>query len=99
MAYTVKDWRNEPDHSTPINAPALEDMETRLSAYTDGQVSALNSRLLYNAKAYNVTGSGSDESTAIAAFYCRRSCGSHRILSQGYLRRLAHTGQANHHPR
>jgi hypothetical protein len=31
MAFTVKDWRDAPDTSTPINAAALEDMETRLA--------------------------------------------------------------------
>lgn len=35
MAFTPKDWRDDPDHSTPINAVALEDMETRLGAYAD----------------------------------------------------------------
>jgi hypothetical protein len=35
MPFTVKDWKDSPDSSTPISAVALEDMETRLSAYTD----------------------------------------------------------------
>jgi hypothetical protein len=35
VPFTVKDWRDFPDTSTPITAIALEDMETRLSAYTD----------------------------------------------------------------
>jgi hypothetical protein len=35
MAYTPKDWRDAPDTSTPITAAALEDMETRLAAYSD----------------------------------------------------------------
>lgn len=33
--FTPKDWRDSPDLSTPITAAALEDMETRLSAYSD----------------------------------------------------------------
>ena len=37
MPFTVKDWKDDPDHSTPITAAALEDMETRLAAYTDTQ--------------------------------------------------------------
>jgi hypothetical protein len=35
MPFTPKDWRDYPDTTTPINAAALEDMETRLSGYTD----------------------------------------------------------------
>jgi hypothetical protein len=35
LTFTAKDWRNDPDPSTPINAAALEDMEGRLAAYTD----------------------------------------------------------------
>lgn len=33
--FTIKDWRNKPDQSTPTNAAAYEDLETRLSGYTD----------------------------------------------------------------
>ena len=41
MAFTPKDWRNATastgggDVSTPLNAAALEDMETRLSGYSE----------------------------------------------------------------
>src|SRR4051812_30091952 len=35
MPFTPKDWKDSPDPSTPITAVALEDMETRLAAYTD----------------------------------------------------------------
>lgn len=38
MPFTVKDWRNLPTTTTPISAEALEDMETRLSGYTDGRL-------------------------------------------------------------
>jgi len=38
MPFTVKDWKDDPDHSTPVEAAALEDLETRLGAYTDTQV-------------------------------------------------------------
>jgi hypothetical protein len=37
MAFPVKDHKNRPDASTPINADSLKDMETRLSSYTDVQ--------------------------------------------------------------
>lgn len=35
MPFTPKDWKDYPDTTTPINAAALEDLETRLSNYTD----------------------------------------------------------------
>jgi hypothetical protein len=35
MVFVPKAWRDIPDRSTPINAAALIDMETRLGAYTD----------------------------------------------------------------
>lgn len=41
MPFVPKDWRDYPETSTPITAAALEDVETRLSAYTDAQISAL----------------------------------------------------------
>lgn len=31
MAFTVKDWKDAPDHTTPITAAALEDLETRVT--------------------------------------------------------------------
>lgn len=34
MAFTVKDWKDAPDTTTPISAAALEDMEDRLSDFT-----------------------------------------------------------------
>lgn len=36
MAFTVKDWRDDPDHTTPITAAALEDLEGRIAAYALG---------------------------------------------------------------
>lgn len=41
MAITVKDWRDVPDTTTPLNAVALEDLETRMGAYTDAQIAAI----------------------------------------------------------
>jgi hypothetical protein len=35
MVFVPKAWRDIPDRSTPINAAALIDMETRLGAYAD----------------------------------------------------------------
>lgn len=34
MAYTPKDWVDKPSTTTPINAAAIEDLETRLANYT-----------------------------------------------------------------
>lgn len=46
MAFNVKDWRDAAnyagggDTSTPLSAAAIEDLEQRLSDYTDAQVAA-----------------------------------------------------------
>lgn len=41
MAFTPKDWQDSPSTSTPISAAALEDMETRLAAYTADRSSGI----------------------------------------------------------
>jgi hypothetical protein len=41
VVFVPKDWRDLPDHSTPINAVALEGIEQRLSTYTDVSVAAV----------------------------------------------------------
>lgn len=38
MTFTSKDWKDFPDTTTPITAAALEDVETRLSDYTDDEL-------------------------------------------------------------
>lgn len=35
MSFQTKNWRDYPNTSTPLDADALEDLETRLSGYTD----------------------------------------------------------------
>lgn len=40
MTFTPKDWRDQPDHTTPITAAALEDLEQRLGDYSDTQPGA-----------------------------------------------------------
>lgn len=35
MPFTVKDWKDSPDASTPVSAASLEDLETRVTTYTD----------------------------------------------------------------
>lgn len=41
MSFETKEWKNDPDPSTAIDAAALIDLETRLAAYTDAQISSL----------------------------------------------------------
>ncbi len=40
MAFTPKDWKDDPDSSTPLSAAALEDLETRVTDYTDEELAA-----------------------------------------------------------
>jgi hypothetical protein len=35
MAFVPKVWKDAPDHSTPLSAAALEDLETRVTGYAD----------------------------------------------------------------
>lgn len=46
MAFTPKDWKDAPDGSTPLSASALENMETRLSAYTDSEIASLEATVV-----------------------------------------------------
>lgn len=64
MAFTPKDWKDYPDTTTPITAAALEDMETRLSAYVDAKPGGVFSNVTdYGAKADGTT----DDTAAIQA--------------------------------
>lgn len=76
MAFTPKDWRDElnplgppadPDTATPFDAAAVEDLETRLSDYTDTAVTEASPAL--NVKsAFNAAGDGTtDDTTEIQA--------------------------------
>jgi hypothetical protein len=38
MPFPIKDWRDFPNTTTPITAAALEDLEARLSAYTEAAI-------------------------------------------------------------
>lgn len=42
MPFVPKNWEDAPSTNTPINAAALEDMETRVTDYTDDAVEALH---------------------------------------------------------
>jgi hypothetical protein len=35
MPFPVKDWKDDPNATTPLSAAALEDLEARLAAYTN----------------------------------------------------------------
>lgn len=45
MPFSVKNWVDGPGGGTPISAVALEDMETRLSAYTDTKTTSVPTAL------------------------------------------------------
>lgn len=38
MAFTPKNWLDSPDTSTPLRASAIEDLETRVTDYTDDEL-------------------------------------------------------------
>lgn len=42
MTFTTKDWQDAPSTVTPIDAAALEDLESRLAGYTDTVVAGLS---------------------------------------------------------
>lgn len=44
MPLPIRDWRDYPDTSTPLNAAALEDLETRLSQYSEAVAQSINVR-------------------------------------------------------
>lgn len=43
MAFTPKNWQNSPSAATPLSAEAMEDLEVRVTDYTDTQVQPLAS--------------------------------------------------------
>lgn len=64
MAFAVKDWQSAPSTATPISASALEDLETRLSNYTDSRSSEVDvSVATYGAVGNDLT----DDKAAIQA--------------------------------
>ena len=71
MAFTVKSWVNST--STPLSASALQDLETRLSAYSDTQDTAMAGRydLVLPWRAITVP-----QSTAAATLFLPEGSGS-----------------------
>lgn len=55
MAFSVKDWKDAPDNTTPLSAAAMEDLETRLSGYTDTSVAALGTWTTWSPTITNIT--------------------------------------------
>ncbi len=63
MAFSVKDWKNSPDTTTPLSAAGIEDIEQRLSDYTDNS-QAVNVK----GRLYGAVGDGvADDTAAIQA--------------------------------
>ncbi len=60
MAFTAKVWKDDPDHTTPLSASALVDLETRLSGYTDARCKPL----VVTDPAYGAVGDGTADDTA-----------------------------------
>lgn len=60
MAFPVKDWRNAPDATTPISAEALEDLEKRVTDYTDFRAASV----IVNVKTYGAVGNGTTDDTS-----------------------------------
>jgi hypothetical protein len=61
MTFTPKNWLNSPNTTTPLNAAAMVDIETRLAAYTDAHD-------FISVKQYGATGDGTtDDTTALNA--------------------------------
>jgi hypothetical protein len=58
MAFEIKDWKDDPDPTTPLSAAALEDLESRLSTYTDEQVATSVDTSLIAAKGDLLVGTG-----------------------------------------
>ena len=58
MPFPVKDWQASPSTATPLSAPAMEDLETRLGAYVDQSVP------IVNIKHYGALGDGTTDDLA-----------------------------------
>lgn len=59
MPFTTKNWVDAPSTSTPITAAALEDLESRLAAYTDRKTF-----VNVTEPPYNAVGNGSNDDSA-----------------------------------
>lgn len=66
MPFTPKNWENAPSATTPISAEALENLETRLSDYTDDRVDPGESGV-FNVVAYGWTVGGTAAANGTAS--------------------------------
>jgi hypothetical protein len=73
MSFITKLWKDFPDTSTPIDAAALEDMETRLSTYTD----ALRTRTVW-LEDYCALDGVTDDAAGFAA--AKAACGANGVI-------------------
>lgn len=64
MAFTVKNWEDSPATTTPLSAAALEEMEQRLSSYTDASLAGVN-QVAANIRTANYTLALSDAGKAV----------------------------------
>lgn len=69
MPFTPKDWKDAPDGSTPLSAAALEDLETRVTNYTNQEITTLSGSVATRAEvrnfAYPIDTAGMTTSTDI----------------------------------
>jgi hypothetical protein len=83
MPFTPKNWQAAPSTATPISDTALEDMETRLSAYTDTRFA----KLPVNVKEYGAVGDGStNDAAAITSAIAATPVGGTLFLPAGNYR-------------
>lgn len=67
MTFTPKSWGNFASGGTPLNAAALVDLETRVTAYTDAQIPLVGDATIY------VSGSGDNANDGLTSRNSKRT--------------------------